>query len=203
VAAPRAVGVVLAAGKSERAGFPKALAEIDGETLIARAVRNLADAGVGDVVVVLGPPHGAAIARALGGVAHAENPAPERGMLSSLAVGLRAAFDAWPEAEVALFSLVDHPRVRPATVAELLATWSQKRVPALRPTHAGHGGHPVVLSRATAERLLAASHERTIRDVIVDAGGLADHEVDDAGVSEDADTLDALLRLGAHPPKSG
>jgi molybdopterin-guanine dinucleotide biosynthesis protein A len=49
----RRTGVVLAGGRSSRLGRDKALLELNGETLLARAVRVLA--GVVDEVIVLGP----------------------------------------------------------------------------------------------------------------------------------------------------
>jgi monoamine oxidase len=190
-------GVVLAAGKSERPGFAKALAELDGETLIARVVASLRAGGVENVVVVTGPPHAEAIVRAVSGVRHAHNPEPERGMLSSLAIGIEAALSAWPDTGAVIFSLVDHPRVRAQTVARLLAEWRARDAPALRPAHGGRGGHPVVVSREVALRIVNASGGVTVRDVIAEHGGFVDLAVDDPAVVEDLDTPEALSAAGA------
>src|SRR5262245_43302983 len=84
--------IVLAAGKSSRMGSPKALLKLpNGETFLTQVVRTFVDAGVDDVVVVLG--HEAlAIAQAF---AHedlparlVENRAFESGQLSSVLAGL-------------------------------------------------------------------------------------------------------------------
>ena len=55
----RVSGVVLAGGRSSRFGRDKALLELDGESLLARAVRVLSD--VCAEVLVLGPPERAAV----------------------------------------------------------------------------------------------------------------------------------------------
>ncbi|HEU4912946.1 MAG TPA: NTP transferase domain-containing protein, partial [Actinomycetes bacterium] len=47
-------GLVLAAGAGRRFGGPKALAEIDGERLVDRAVRALREGGSDPVYVVAG-----------------------------------------------------------------------------------------------------------------------------------------------------
>jgi molybdenum cofactor cytidylyltransferase len=195
-------GIVLAAGRSARTGFAKALAEIDGEPLVARAVRTLLEGGVPNVVVVVAPPHGAEIALAVPAVRLAENPAPERGMTSSLAIGIASAIAAWPDTSVLFFSLVDHPRVRKETVRRLVEEAERRSVPALRPTYDGRGGHPVVLSRRVADHLRDADATATIRDAIAAMGGMVDIEVDDPGVREDADTVEALRAIGARPPGS-
>ena len=47
-------GLLLAAGAGRRMGGPKALVELDGEPLVRRALRVLADGGCAPLVVVLG-----------------------------------------------------------------------------------------------------------------------------------------------------
>jgi CTP:molybdopterin cytidylyltransferase MocA len=46
--------VVLAAGRSSRMGRPKATLPLHGETFLTHIIRTFRDAGVDDVVVVLG-----------------------------------------------------------------------------------------------------------------------------------------------------
>jgi len=183
------VGVVLAAGRSSRLGFPKALAELEGETFVARAIRTLTEGGCGEVCVVVAPPHGATIEAVLPGVPVVHNPEPDRGMLSSLQVGLGWAVSR-PELGGVLFSLVDHPRLRASTVRCLIAAGTRR---ALRPVFAGRGGHPVLLDPGAVRDLLAAEPTASIRDVL---GTLEDLEVDDPGVVDDIDDLAGLEALG-------
>lgn len=177
------VGLVLAAGQSARAPFPKALGLLEGETLVARSVRTFTEAGVVDVVVVVAAPHAEHIRVAIAGVECVTNPEPERGMLSSLAVGIRSALAHAPDA--ILFGLVDHPHVRVDTVLRLLDALGD--ADGVRPKHAGATGHPVIVTRGVAEALLAAELSLTARDVLA-RHRIVDVEVDDPAVLEDLDT---------------
>jgi len=78
-------GVVLAGGRSSRFGRDKALLELDGETLLARAVRILRD--LTGEVLVLGPPERAAQAP---GARVIPDERPGDGPLPALATALRA-----------------------------------------------------------------------------------------------------------------
>ena len=118
----RVAAVVLAAGASTRMGSPKALlpARTGGGESFAEAIAATARAaGVDDVVFVLGPPHGEAIAARLpAGARSAWNPDPARGMLSSVQAGIAALQH---EVGAALVWPVDQPWVAIETVRAVLA----------------------------------------------------------------------------------
>jgi molybdenum cofactor cytidylyltransferase len=183
-------GIVLTAGRSSRLGFPKALAQLDGEIFVARAVRALREGGADPICVVVAPPHGSAIEAALEGVTFAHNPEPDRGMLSSLQTGLAVALR-HAELDAVLFSLVDHPRVRPETIRLIAAL---PLAGARRPVFEGRGGHPVAISAALARELVSAPLTATLRELLV--GKLTDVTVDDPGVVEDIDTPGELDASG-------
>ena len=132
----RITGIVLAAGRSERAGFPKALAVLDGRTFVERIRDALLEGGVSDVIVVVGAPHGDRVA-SVAGCACAENPDPERGMLSSVQAGIEAARRLAPPPSALVLALVDHPRIAPRTVQTLLETWRSGAAEVVRPRHRG------------------------------------------------------------------
>ncbi|HZS41987.1 MAG TPA: nucleotidyltransferase family protein [Polyangia bacterium] len=162
--------VVLAAGASTRmaAHGPKALLRgPDGRTFVTRVVETARAAGAGGVVVVVGPPHGDAIKRALPtGAVAVVNPRPERGMLSSVQAGVRelpAATSAvliWP---------VDVPYVEVETARAILAAAPGKLV---IPQHGAgekkRGGHPVRVPRARFAELMALDPEAGLK-ALVDA----------------------------------
>ena len=160
------MGLVLAAGAGRRFGGPKAVVELEGERLVDRAVRVLAEGGIAESYVVSG-----SVALTVGGAAVVENPDWESGMASSL----RAGLDALPAtAEAAVVVLVDHVGLTPAAVRRVV---DQVSGPAslVAATYDGRQGHPVVLGRdwwpevlSTAEgdqgaRAVLAAH----RDVLV------------------------------------
>lgn len=175
------LAVVLAAGQGSRmGGVAKALLDAGGESFLARVCAGARAAGLRPVVVTGGrfAEVVAAAARALGADV-AENPAPERGMASSIATGIAAAR---PDEDGALIWPVDHPSVQPAAVAALLACATPAVV--VVPQHAGRGGHPVWFGRAWfaalvdpaldarggARSLLARDDPRVIRVNIADPG---------------------------------
>ncbi len=193
-ASRRAVGVVLAAGASRRAGSVKALAEIDGRALVSIISGTLLSGGCERVIVVVGPPHQSAIESALAAQYDiVENPEPELGMLHSLQLALGAAGDA----DAAVVALVDHPSVRPETVAALLGARGQGAV--LQPEYGGRRGHPFLIDRAAFDVILRAEPTAVTRDVLMQAGERVVVHVDDPGVVEDIDTADGLAELGARP----
>jgi molybdenum cofactor cytidylyltransferase len=135
--------VVLAAGASTRMGEPKALLRgRNGGSFVHNIADSARSGGCGGVLVVVGPPHGDAIRRALpAGVGTTANARPERGMLSSVQAGLQALPAA---ATAALVWPVDVPLVEPASVRAILAAAPGKIIV---PTHNNHGGHPLRLPR--------------------------------------------------------
>ena len=126
-------------------GTPKALVELDGEPLVRRALRVLADGGVAPVVVVVGAE--AAQVRGLlpAGVTAVEAPDWATGMGASLRAGLTAL--AGERVAAVVVHLVDLPGVPAAVVARLRATAAGPEVLA-RAAYGGRPGHPVLLGRA-------------------------------------------------------
>jgi nicotine blue oxidoreductase len=138
-----AAGVVLAAGAGTRFGGPKALARLDGQRLVDRAVATLRSGGCSEIVVVQG-------AAALDELAATliDNPQWATGMGSSLRAALQHL--ASGDAEAAVVLLVDTPWVGSGAVERLLqaldgsGTWL-----AAQATYGGVPGHPVLLRRAS------------------------------------------------------
>ena len=147
--------LVLAAGAGRRlGGVAKALLPAPGgETFLAAVTRAARAGGARGGLVVVGPPHGAAVeeeARRLGlEVAH--NDDPDRGMASSVALGFQAARARAGAARAALLWPVDHARVAAATVARLVAAAAADR--AVVPTWSGRGGHPAAIGRLLWDEL--------------------------------------------------
>lgn len=185
--------VVLAAGAGARlGGVAKALLPIADQRFLDRVLATAGAVGVApaDAIVVVGAPFAAevAAAAAAGGATVVINPAPARGMASSVALGfaaLPATIDAaflWP---------VDHPWVTAATLRALIARGGGV------PVYRGRGGHPPLVERALFAGLAAAaSHPDGARGVL--RGRLAAVAVDDPGVTRDVDLpADLELACGA------
>jgi CTP:molybdopterin cytidylyltransferase MocA len=139
----RVAGLVLAAGEGRRFGGAKAVATLDGERLVDRAVRTLIEADCSPVVVVSG-----AVDLEVPGARVISNPLWRSGMGSSLRAGLdRLAL--WDEPDggelgSAVVLLVDTPWLTAGAVRRLVELGSA--APAAIATYDGRRGHPVLLS---------------------------------------------------------
>jgi CTP:molybdopterin cytidylyltransferase MocA len=144
-------GLILAAGLGRRFGGAKLVAPLRGRPLVsyaldvagrARAAGLLSDLRI---VIARGDHALAGLARDAGVVAVA-NPAPERGLSSSLRLGLAAL-----DASAALVLLADQPLLRLDVVAVLVAAWHEQLGLLIRPRYArspDEPGHPVLVDRS-------------------------------------------------------
>ena len=189
-------GLLLAAGEGSRLGIPKALVAVDGELLVDRAARVLADGGCAPVVVVLGADAPQVIAKAqLTDAVVVVNDDWAHGMGTSLRVGLRVLADLG--ARAAVVSVVDQPRVGSDVVRRLVAQPPGR--PALAASYDGRQGNPVRIDASIWSDVAAAAegdvgarawmraHPQSV-DVVA---------CDDLGVDDDIDTPEDLARLAA------
>src|SRR5689334_4286818 len=121
--------IVLAAGKSTRMGRAKATLPLDrDDTFLTRIVRTFVDAGVEDVIIVVGHDADAIVASfadadaVMSRARFVDNPDYEQGQLSSLLAGLKVVDR--PGVVAALVTLVDVPLVSPATVRAVIDCYS-------------------------------------------------------------------------------
>lgn len=131
-----AVGIVLAAGAGTRFGRPKADVPLNGERLLDRAVRVLHAGGCAEVIAVVRAGTQVPDARAV------LNPDPDRGMSSSLRLGLAAAAET--AAKRAVVILVDMPGITAAAVATVAAGTAAVTIAG----YGGRRGHPIAFDRA-------------------------------------------------------
>lgn len=193
-----AAAIILSAGESRRMGRPKAFLPFRGGTFLS----TLADTFAGfcsPVVAVFGH-DGEALARlAPPGLIPVVNRDYSLGMLTSLQAGLRALGDIRGPV---LFTLVDHPAVRPGTLAALLATDADIAIPRCN----GKRGHPVAICPDIAREFLAEPVSSKVRDPIDrHASRIRYIEVDDPGIHDDVDdpALYAALLARELPSRIG
>ena len=184
-------GIVLAGGKSSRMGRPKALLPIGstGENFFDRVTRTLLEAGVTDIVVVVGADADAIRAGVRPGssVRIVANHDHEQGQLTSLLAGLRAIDMA--VASAALMTLIDVPLVTAETVRKLIAAQREGGAPIVRPVASGRHGHPVIFGSALFEEFRRADPARGAKQVVrAHASEIVEVPVDDEGAFTDIDT---------------
>lgn len=182
----RVAAVVLAAGAGRRmGGRPKALLPIDDESFLTRVVRTCRDGGCEEVWVVAPPEPPGVLKLARSVKTHAlVNSAPERGMFSSVQVGVRAVTESNNGTISVLVFPVDHPRVQAATVRAILDARQQATARNwIRPVYDGRGGHPILIPGPATVGLLSRDPREPLRDALRVIGlEPFDVPVDDPGI---------------------
>jgi CTP:molybdopterin cytidylyltransferase MocA len=217
----RVAGVLLAAGEGSRFGRPKALVELDGQTLAARGVNVLRTGGADPILVVTG-----AAQVNLDGIHTVYNEHWRTGMGSSLSAALRALTDTEgaegaeaPEgaegaqdrqaAKLAVdvgavvVALADQPLVGTGAVARLIAAYRGGASVAV----AGYDGkprNPVLLAREHWPEVIAtATGDQGARAFLRARPELVTLvECGDTGSPDDIDTAADLDRVAARYRKS-
>lgn len=189
-------GVVLAAGRSERMGTPKALLDFRGRPFIIRILEALEALEVKPRLVVLGPdaPRVRPVLAPLECLI-VENWEVEGGPIGSLRCALAALRPLRPAA--VLVWPVDLPHVRLATVERLLEAYRRGGAPAVVPSFAERRGHPVVWDRSLFAELETseAATRHGARAVLQAQPRLATVAVDDPAVIDDLNTPEDYERL--------
>jgi len=163
--------IVLAAGGSRRLGQPKQLLLLNGETLIARALRLANEAGVAPVFAVLGAQH-EVIASSVG-VSNAilvVNEDWRQGISTSIVAGLRAVAQQAPESPGVLLLACDQPRLSANHLRELVRAFNEHNGEAIvASAYTGTRGIPAIFPRAAFSGLLALHGDRGARALVENA----------------------------------
>ncbi len=185
--------VILLAGRSSRMGRPKQHATVGGKTFLEHVLL-----GLGMVRGRVTPPWlfvgqeaddaGRERVAAAGGV-WVVNPRPEDGPLSSI----RRALDHLPAGRGFLLWPIDHPLVRPATLAALMAAAARQPEALTVPSVDRRRGHPVVFPAWAGAELRLAPLEEGARWVFQRYPERIVHvEVDDPWVRTNLNTPELL-----------
>jgi molybdenum cofactor cytidylyltransferase len=154
-----AVGaVLLAAGSASRMGHrPKCLVELDGVPLIRRQLMALSDAGIHEIVVVLGH-YAQRIEEAIKAFSFTlvRNPDPDAGQVSSLRLGLQTLS---PKLDAVLVALADQPLINSQDITDLIGAYTHRpaNTQVVQPTVDGLPGNPVIFTHEVRTQILASS----------------------------------------------
>jgi nicotine blue oxidoreductase len=191
--------VLLAAGEGSRFGQPKALVELDGQTLAERGVDLLRAGGVDPVLVVTG-----AAQVELSGIHTIYNERWRTGMGSSLRVALRALP---PDVGAVVVALADQPLVGATAVTRLIAAYRGGAGVAVA-AYDGKPRNPVLLAREHWPEVIAtATGDQGARAFLRARADLVTLvECGDTGSPDDIDTpadLDRVAALYRRPAAAG
>jgi len=200
-------GVLLAAGEGSRLGRPKALVELDGQTLAERGVAMLRAGGADPILVVTG-----AAEIQLRGTHTVHNREWRTGMGSSLRAALRvldqagqpgltgkpdrAAGELPADVGAAVVALVDQPLVGAQAVARLIAAYRRGASVAVA-AYGGKPRNPVLLAREHWPEVIAtAAGDTGARPFLRSRADLVTLvECADTGSPDDIDTAADLARI--------
>ena len=199
----RVAGVLLAAGQGSRFGRPKALVELDGQTLAERGVGMLRAGGADPVLIVtgaaqveLGPQYQ---------VRTVYNDDWLTGMGSSLRAALRVLADPDVGAEVgaAVVALADQPLVGAEAVSRLIAAYQAGAGVAVA-AYDGRPRNPVLLAREHWPEVIAmATGDQGARAFLRARPDLVTLvECGDTGRPDDIDTPADLEHIAIRKPGS-
>lgn len=191
-----AVAVVPAAGASTRMGRPKLLLPFGESTVVGSLVAALRAGGASRIALVVAPED--EVLRRWGeaeGLVVAVNPAPERGMLSSIRQGLAAL---GPVAETLLVAPADLPALSAGTVRRLLEGAAETGAPLAVPVFRGQRGHPLAVGPELVPEIDTLDPAVGLRQLLErHAGELIEVPVGDPGAVRDVDTPGDYHRLRA------
>ena len=190
---PLIAGLVPAAGASRRMGVDKRRLPYRGATVLETTVGALRAGGLWPLVVVLEPGSPCRELPALLDTVRVVNPAPERGMLSSIRVGLAAL----PAKVVAAAVLPgDHPFAPRQAVAALRDHFLEHRPLLLAPRYGDRRGHPLLLARELFAEAAGCDDEIGLRQLVWrHHQDLEVLELDHPGADDDLDHPGDLGRL--------
>jgi molybdenum cofactor cytidylyltransferase len=198
---PPVAGILLAAGLSSRMGRNKLLLELDGESVLKRAARRALGAGLSPLVVVLGHEAERTAAELAGLPCRTViNPNPERGMHSSLKLGLAALPEAVPAAVVVL---ADMPFVTTEMIAALAARHRETAAPLVVSEYEGVHAPPTLYDRRLFSDLLAVPDEGCGREMVKRHRDTAEVLAWPASALADLDVPDDYVRVRGEGSDSG
>jgi molybdenum cofactor cytidylyltransferase len=181
--------ILLAAGESKRMGKPKLLLPIGGSTVLEKAIDNLLNSGVDEVIVVVGDRAQEMIER-IGNrpVKVTINPAYGEGMSTSIVTGLNLVNDS---ARAVMLALADQPLIDSQTINKLIEAFIGHDKGIVIPAYEGRRGHPVIFSTKYKKELLGLGGDIGGRQIIKEhPDDVLELAVDSEGIDIDIDTVD-------------
>jgi molybdenum cofactor cytidylyltransferase len=183
--------IVLAAGKSERMGRPKALLPLRGRTFLENILDAISHSSIDQTVVVVGHHRQEIESRFPPPAQVVFNPDYEQGMVTSFQAGIRALR---PDTSAALLFLVDHPVIEPGTIESLTTKAAPDRI--VVPVLNGRRGHPVLFGVHILQEILALSSAQGANIVVrKDPRRVIEVPVKSAGILVDVDTPEDFQKL--------
>lgn len=187
--------ILLSAGYSSRFGSPKALAKLNGETVIERLQRSILDVSILRLIVVLGnkdddiEPFVLKHKR----VKVVYNKDNNFGQTSSFKCGLN---NIDPGSKGMLLFPVDHPLIKSATINLIVEEFCKGNSDIIIPAYKGQKGHPPLFSIDLKNEFLELSNDSGLNTIANDhKDKVKILDVDDQGVVMGFNTIEEFEEL--------
>jgi len=178
--------IILAAGRSSRMGRPKLLLSWGKTSIVEHLVRQWREIGAAQIAIVKAATD-LDLKGACAGVPCIINPAPERGMFSSIQCAAQ-----WPNWNPILnhwvIALGDQPHLRDTTLQQLVEVARQHPNDICQPARGGRARHPVVLPESVFHRIPATTAGNLKEFLSSVPEARRNIEIDDPGLDLDIDT---------------
>lgn len=187
-------GLILAAGESKRMGQPKLLLPYGESTVIESVLKAANGSRLNDTLVVC-PPQGARILELVERFSFQVviNPRPEKGMLSSVVVGLNRIPQ---EAEAMVVILGDQPAISSSLIDLLIIGYRVKGSGIIVPVYKQKRGHPVLFDLKYREEISRLNPEIGLRALLrMYPDDVLEIPVNEPAAVLDVDTPEDYLRL--------
>ena len=190
--------VLLAAGRSSRMGQPKLLLPWGGTSVLGHLLAQWNCLGARQTGVVCGAGDDALAAELerleFPAAGRIYNPAPERGMFSSIQAA--SHWSGW-NIDLTHWAIVlgDQPHLRPETLSGLISFSAAHPDQVCQPARVGHGRHPVFFPRPVFSRLGQSQAADLKEFLAVSAGALALWESQDEELDLDMDRPEDYSKL--------
>lgn len=187
--------IVLAAGYSSRMkGAFKPLLKFGDATIIERAIASHLNAGIRDIIVVVGYRADDVIDAVTHlGVTVVRNRHFKKGMFSSVQAGVAALT---PTVKAFFIMPADIPLIDPATIRAILDGYKKNACGIVYPLYRGKRGHPPLIDRRHIDEIMESQAPDGLRGILKNHEAEArDIVVDDEAVLRDIDTMKDYHRL--------
>lgn len=193
---PKGISIlILAAGNSSRLGQSKQLVPIQGEPLLLKSVREAMGAQAESIVVVLGAQ--AEVHKKIIDTLPVEiviNTNWERGMGSSLKVGLKNLTDRFPEMEAVLIMVCDQPYLTTEHLKKIIAAYKKPNTEIITSFYNQTKGVPALFKNSLFSKLMQLNDTEGARKIIQTfKGSIIDVPFEKGEI--DLDTPNDLRRL--------
>ena len=154
--------VILAAGSGKRIGTPKLKLKIGEDYFVNLIVSKIKSAGIENILCIIREADKDWFKKFALPVSYAVNSNPESGMVHSVLLGINHFKDS---SAIVIFP-VDHPTVKPETLASLIKVFSENTSSIIKPRFKNQSGHPIIIPKCLFHYALKSNGNDNFKTII-------------------------------------